>query len=371
MIAVVLASCAGLDKNQYLVEGKVTGADSGMVYLQKPEAGVWTKFDSTSMKEGKFSFKGGVPSPQMVYISFKGMEVFIPFFLENSAIDLTVNIDSVDKSIVKGSTTHDTYKNYLDLASVIDSKMEAAYSEYKVAMEKNDTVTMQKMEATSEELDKEMKKAILDFAKANNTSVVAPYLIMKNSYQFELPELVEVSATFDSTLKASEYYQKVTERVDILKRVEVGQPAVDFTMNDSLGNPVALSSLKGKILLVDFWASWCGPCRGENPNVVKAYQAYNKKGFDVLGVSFDKDREKWIKATKDDNLTWTHVSDLAGWANAAGKLYGVNSIPASVLLDANQVIIAKNLRGEDLMSKLAELLGPPAPAKAGKQGKKK
>lgn len=369
VIALILASCGGREKNQYIIQGEVKGLDTGMVFLQKSEAGAWTKVDSTSMKDGKFTFKGGVATPEMYYLTFKGQEAFLPFFVENADIQLKVNLDSIDHAVITGSASQDTYKKFLDQEAIIGGKMEAAYAEYKAAMEKNDTATMKKMEDASDALDKEMKQMIIDFAKANSTSVVAPYLIMKNAYQFELPELVEISATFDTTLGSSTYYQRVKERVEILQKVEIGQPAVDFTMNDSLGNPVALSSLKGKILLVDFWASWCRPCRAENPNVVKAYQAYNKKGFDVLGVSFDKDREKWVKACKDDNLTWHQVSDLQGWGNAAGKLYGINSIPSNVLLDANQIIIARNLRGEDLLKKLEELLGPPAATKAPK-GKK-
>ena len=294
-----------------------------------------------------------------------------PFFVENSEIDLTVYADSIDKSVVKGSETFTVYKNYLGQNDILNKKMDALETEYKKAREVNDTALMKKLDVASNELDKEMKKLIVDFTKSNNKSVVAPYLIIKNSWQFELPELEEISATFDSSLRASVYYQSVMNRIDILKKVAIGQHAVDFTMNDSLGKPVSLSSFEGKYLLVDFWASWCGPCRGENPNVVKAYQRYNKKGFEVLGVSFDKDRAKWIKATKVDNLTWTHVSDLQGWGNAAGKLYGINSIPANVLLDKNQKIIAKNLRGEELQDKLTELLGAPAATKPGKTIKKK
>jgi peroxiredoxin len=369
--AVILASCGGGNKNEFTINGNVKGVDSGMIYLQKNEAGTWTKLDSTNIKEGKFSFKGTVVTPEMWYLTFKGTQLVLPFFVENATIDLTVDTDSIDASVVTGSATNDLFKKYSGQMDILNKRMDDLYTQYQKAKEINDTATMNKMDLQSTELDKEKKKLIVDFAKENNKSVVAPYLILKNSWQFELPELVEISVTFDTSLRASSYYQSVMSRIDVLKKVAIGQPAVDFTMNDSLGNPVALSSFKGKYLLVDFWASWCSPCRGENPNVVKAFQGYSSKGFDILGVSFDKDREKWIQATKDDNLTWNHVSDLQGWGNAAGKLYGVNSIPANVLLDKDQKIIAKNLRGEDLQNMLADLLGPPAKIKGAKVPKKK
>ena len=139
------------------------------------------------------------------------------------------------------------------------------------------------------------------------------------------------------------------------KKTAVGAMAPDFTMNDPEGKPIQLASLKGKIVLVDFWASWCGPCRQENPNVVKLYQQFHSKGFEILGVSLDKTKEDWLKAIKDDNLAWIHVSDLQFWQNAAARLYGVNAIPQSFLLDKDGKIIGKGLRGEQLVKKLTEL----------------
>jgi peroxiredoxin len=212
-------------------------------------------------------------------------------------------------------------------------------------------------------LDARVKTQLVEFVKTHTGTVVSPYLVIRNSWQFELPELEELTAVMDTSLNPSLYMQALIKRIGILKSVAIGQTAPDFEMNDTSGMAVALSSMKGKVVLVDFWASWCSPCRAENPNVVKAYQAYNKKGFDILGCSFDQNRDRWIKAIKDDRLTWTHVSDLKGWGNAAGKLYGVGLIPANVLLDKDQQIIARNLRGEDLLKKLEELFGPAAVTK--------
>ena len=137
----------------------------------------------------------------------------------------------------------------------------------------------------------------------------------------------------------------------------MGAEAPDFSMNTPEGTPMKLSDLRGKVLLVDFWASWCGPCRRENPNVVAAYKKYHEKGFDVLGVSLDKTKDRWVQAIKKDGLMWHHVSDLKGWKNEAAKLYGVSSIPATVLLDKDGKIIARNLRGPALEAKLAEIFG--------------
>jgi peroxiredoxin len=161
----------------------------------------------------------------------------------------------------------------------------------------------------------------------------------------------------DTAVASTDLIKNLKERVIKMKTVEIGKKAPDFTLSDPEGNPISLYSKLGpKLLLVDFWAGWCRPCRMENPNVVKVYKEFNKKGFDVFGVSLDRTKEDWLKAIADDKLTWTHVSDLQYWNNAAAKLYAVNSIPANFLLDDNGIIIGKNLREEALYNKVRETL---------------
>ncbi len=357
ILAAFLASCGGPAGDGFTLTGSVQGIDTGWVYLQKKEADNWVTADSAKLDKGRFSFSGKVAMPEMWHVSLMDNEIMVPVFMENAAIEMAIFPDSLDKSTVAGSATHQVFREYVALNDAVSVRMDSVYGAWKEAKETGDSAAMARLDSVSGCLDTEMKTVLVDFIRSHPNTVVAPYLVMRNSWQFELPELEEMVTVLDTSLNASMYMQALSKRVDILRSVAIGQVAPDFEMSDTAGNPVKLSSMKGSVLLVDFWASWCGPCRAENPHVVKAWQKFHKKGFDILGVSFDQNREKWLGAIAQDKLTWMQVSDLKGWGNEAGKVYGINSIPANVLLDKDQKIIARNLRGDDLMKKLEEILG--------------
>jgi len=204
----------------------------------------------------------------------------------------------------------------------------------------------------------EEKAAYLNFVKTHTKSIVGIAALKKLSESIEdCNVLTGLYESFTGNVKNSTAGKAYAKTLAIMKATAVGAAAPEFTQNDTTGRPVSLTSFRGKYVLVDFWASWCGPCRAENPNVVAVYSKYHDKGFEILGVSLDdeKSHTNWLHAIKNDKLMWQQVSDLQGWNNQAGQMYGIRSIPQNFLLDPSGKIIAKNLRGKDLEKKLAEL----------------
>ncbi len=194
--------------------------------------------------------------------------------------------------------------------------------------------------------------------KNNPSSYVSPYILSSIQYGKDVEELDSLVNGLDPKLQTVQTILDLKDHLEAMKKVAIGQIAPDFTQNDPDGNPVKFSDVysKNEVTLLDFWASWCGPCRGENPNVVAVFNDYKDKGFTVFGVSLDKEKESWLKAINDDKLNWTQVSDLAYWQNEVAKEYAINSIPSNLLVDKTGKIIAKNKRGDELRETLAKML---------------
>ena len=346
-LAAVLAGCN--TKPHFDLTANIKGSDSVTFVLQKRGTISFITIDSVVSRNGKFKMHGSVEYPQMVILTSVNPLSRMTFFLENSKIQITGKLDSLNDAKVTGSKTQDDYSNYMTSAKTMSMKFAALNREAQIASQKGDTARVGDMTRQMKAAENDMIRNAKDFVKNNRSSYFSPLLLASLSQSLQPDETESLLNTLDSNVAKIDVIVELKERLKAVKLVAVGQKAPDFTLNDVNGKPVSLySKLGSKLLLVDFWAGWCRPCRMENPNVVKIYSEFHKKGFDVLGVSLDRSKDEWLKAIADDKLTWTHVSDLQYWNNAAAKLYAVNSIPANFLLDENGVIIARNLRGDDL-----------------------
>lgn len=356
VLAVAWASCQ-TGAGKYSISGTITGENTGKVYLVKAEKGQPVAIDTAEIKDGRFRFEGEADIPELHYLRLNDKDYFAQLFLDNEDIEVVAFKDSLDATKVTGSSETDVLNSYLAELRVIGAKMNQYRKDYSKARAEGNQQEMERIQVDADATAENMKIYAKNFVKENRTSAVAPFITLSElAPKLEYQELKSLVDTFPSELDSTVYMKELRAILSKQSKTAVGVVAPDFTMNDQEGNPFTLSSLRGNYVLIDFWAAWCTPCRAENPNVVSAYNEFKNKGFEILGVSLDRDKEAWLKAISDDKLTWKHVSDLQYWQNAAARLYGVNSIPHSVLLDKEGKIIAKNLRGEALHEKLKELM---------------
>lgn len=356
--AAMVAACNNSNQG-YTVTGSVEGAaDGDKVYLmeinkrQEP-----VKLDSATIKDGKFTFKGRQETPACRYITYSPEQadgLYIDFFLENGTINVQMGRDNDSAT---GTANNDAYQQ---IRTEVDKIKAQATSIYETLMT-DTTLTDEDRVKRQEELSNLQEQAVqasIDGLKKNISGPVGIHLLKQYYYYMEQEELEEVTGQIPAEYDEDADIAQIKDKVTKMKATAVGQKFTDFEMKTPEGTPVKLSDYvgKGKVVLVDFWASWCGPCRREMPNIVKAYAQYKKKNFEVVGVSLDRDADAWKKAIEELKITWPQMSDLKYWNCEGSRLYAVSSIPHTILIDGDGTILARGLHGEELQQKLEELL---------------
>ena len=338
-------------QKQFIITAKLTGLPENSTVSVSDVNIPKDTVAKAVVKDGAFVLKGSVQEPNLYYLNLGGAQKRAVLFLGNDQVSVSGDVNDLQQLEIKGSSSHEDFMNFQQLFNPRFQAISALAQQ--INSGSNDSL----MNIYNQQLA-DVKNQIGEFVKNKKSSPVSPFLLLVTYEMMSDPETVENRLTsLDENVQSGFYGKLLKQELDKLKIGSIGSQAIEFTQNDTTGKPVSLSEFKGKYVLIDFWASWCRPCRIENPNVVKAFNKFKDKNFTVLGISLDRSKEAWIEAINFDQLQWTQLSDLKFWSNEVAIKYGIQSIPQNFLVDPNGKIVGKNLRGEALEDRLCELLG--------------
>jgi peroxiredoxin len=342
-------------QKKFVITGNLQGLpDGSAVSLSDANKTDDTIARAVVQNGGAFELKGSIAEPNIYHLNLDGVQKKSILFIGNERVSVTGDVATVQDLTVKGSDVHNDFVQFKQTFEPMFQDLTAMSQRINrtPSLQQNDSV----MTAYREQIER-IKGQVDKFVASHQASPVSPFLLLvTGEIDQDVSNLERRFALLRKDVQTGFFGKIVKQRIDNSKINAIGTEALDFTQADPDGKKVSLKSFRGKYVLVDFWASWCRPCRQENPNVVKAFNKYKEKNFTILGVSLDSNRQPWLKAIKSDNLAWTQVSDLKGWNNEVAARYNVQSIPQNFLIDPSGKIIAKNLRGEELDSRLSELL---------------
>ena len=354
----------------YRVIGEAPGIYNGIrVYLNSVDVnGRPIAKDTAIVMNERFKFEGDMEKPEMVILSVNSVNGNFPFVLEQKELNLKVNKDALDQSEISGTKANDALMEYHNTIKTITESSAKLRDQYNIAINPEDKKTVSKKIVENNLKKEDYPFTFLNANNDNYFSVILADNLLKERKK-DVSRIAESFNGFSEDIKSSDLGKTVQEKiaaakieVAALNATEIGQKAPSFSAPSTDGKMIALNDIMGKVTIVDFWAAWCGPCRRENPNVVQVYEKYHDKGLEIISVSLDGNRRQqdpkaaWLQAIEDDKLNWHHVSNLNYFNDPVAKAYNIKSIPATFILDEKGNILAKNLRGNNLENKIAELL---------------
>ena len=353
VIAVSLSACDTTPK--YNINGTITGGEANNVYLLQRQGR--TIDTLAKAPEGKFKLTGSVAGLTPAFIAVEGQRGQNLIFVENADFTANLNLENPTATKIEGTATQGIANQYTAISNEMGKMANELNQSYRTAYQEKDEAKMKELQEQYENLMKDYEAKEDAINKANADSYVAAYILAGKLYEYDYEKLVEKFNTLGENAKATEPGKTIADRIQKLSAVAVGQVAPDFTLNTPDGKPLSMHSIKGKVKVIDFWASWCGPCRADIPHLKETYERYHGKGFDMVSISIDDDTDAWLKAVKEEGMAWTQVCGANGksYDKECMKLFGTNGVPSCVLVDAEGRVVSTNARGGWLNEKLAKL----------------